>query len=99
MILIPIRMIPYRALVDQQIIVHEHQDNVREILFKTRRMIKATSGPGRQLVLTFIDVVDLYEQTMATHHDYGLIREQYGKTGCWPSFINLYNTWLTNWTI
>lgn len=71
----------YRKLVAQQAIVSEKQDAVREILFKTRVIVKETTWTGRLLVLTFGDVVDLYEQIVAMYYDYASIRERFGATG------------------
>ena len=70
----------YKKLVSQQVIVHEQQDSVRELLFKTRLMVKESTLSGRLLILVFVDIVDLFEQTMATHYDYQAIRNTFGKT-------------------
>lgn len=64
-----------------QTIVYEKLDNVREILFKTRELLKDSSTQGNKLFMTFIDVVDLYEQTMESHESYEKIRKDYGHTG------------------
>jgi uncharacterized membrane protein (TIGR01666 family) len=71
----------YRKLVLQQIHVSNHQDAVREILFKSRVLVRESTGASRILVLTFIDLVDMFEQIMATHYDYNQIRERFEKTG------------------
>jgi len=71
----------YRKLVSQQIKVSQHQDAVRDILFKSRVMVKESTKASRVLVLTFIDLVDVFEQIMATHYDYTHIREKFGATG------------------
>ncbi|WP_237488254.1 FUSC family protein [Hufsiella ginkgonis] len=71
----------YKKLISQQITVHEHQDSTRELLFKSRLLMKESTNTGRQLVLVFVDVVDLFEQSMATHYDYQAIHKQYGRTG------------------
>ncbi|MFB9844569.1 FUSC family membrane protein [Mucilaginibacter ginsenosidivorans] len=71
----------YRKLVSQQIEVSQHQDAVRELLFKSRLMVKESTNASRILVLTFVDLVDLYEQILATHYDYGEVREKFGDTG------------------
>lgn len=71
----------YRKLVSQQIKVSQHQDAVREILFKSRIMVKESTSAGRILVLTFVDLVDMFEQIMATHYDYAQIREKFKATG------------------
>lgn len=71
----------YRRLVLQQISVSNHQDAVREMLFKSRLMVKESTGASRILVLTFIDLVDMFEQIMATHYDYQHIRDKFQHTG------------------
>lgn len=70
----------YKALIDQQVIVHQQQDLVREILFKSRLMMKDSTTTGRMLILIFVDIVDLFEQTTATLYDYQAIKNTFGKT-------------------
>lgn len=79
----------YNKLVDQQVIVHRHQDAVRELLFKSRMIVKESTITGRLLILVFVDIVDLFEQTMATHFDYRAIRERYGDTAALNGFKEL----------
>ncbi|MCY7357236.1 MAG: FUSC family protein [Rudanella sp.] len=71
----------YRRLVAQHVKVSEKQDVVRELLFKSRRMVEETTAEGRALVLTFSDVVDLYEQISAMYYDYHALRQRFGDTG------------------
>ncbi len=76
----------YKKLVDHQVLVHQHQDTVRELLFKSRLMVKESTGAGRLLILVFVDIIDLFEQAMATHYDYQAIRNTYGKTSALDGF-------------
>jgi uncharacterized membrane protein (TIGR01666 family) len=71
----------YRKLVMQQTQVNQHQDLVREMLFKSRLLVRESTSASRILVLTFVDLVDLYENIMATHYDYAFIREKFKNTG------------------
>jgi len=71
----------YRKLVSQQIQVSQHQDVVREILFKSRVAVKESTYASRLLVITFVDLVDLYDQIIATHYDYKEIHDRFGATG------------------
>jgi len=71
----------YHKLVANQIQVSQHQDMVREILFKSRVTVKESTYASRILVMTFVDLVDLFDQIMATHYDYHDIREKFGHTG------------------
>ncbi len=79
----------FKSLVDQQVIVNEHLDEVREILFKTRKLIHDSTKAGRILILIFVDMVDLFEQTMATNYDYDEIRKQYKDYDILPEFAKL----------
>lgn len=76
----------YRTLIEQQIIVSEHQDNVRDHLFRSKRIIRDTTKTGRLLILIFTDIIDLFEQSMATHYDYDSVYDQFGKTGMLEHF-------------
>lgn len=71
----------YDKLLKQQISVNEKQDAVREILFKNRSLVKESTLTGRLLVLTFVDVVDMFEHIMATWYDYASLRERFSSTG------------------
>ncbi len=51
------------------------------MLFKSRVNVKESTNASRILVLTFVDLVDMFEQIMATHYDYGYIREKFKDTG------------------
>ncbi len=67
----------YKRLLDQQAIVSEKQNEVRELLFKSRTFLKESTHEGRLLLVTFVSTVDLFEQIMATWYDYGELREKY----------------------
>lgn len=71
----------YRKLVLQQVRVSQSQDLVREMLFKSRLLVRESTSPSRILVLTFVDLVDMYENIMATHYDYSYIQEKFKDTG------------------
>lgn len=71
----------YIKLIESQIAVNSHQENVRNILFRSKRSIKDTTKEGRFLSLIFNDVIDLFEQSMTTHYDYDKVRLNYGPSG------------------
>jgi len=79
----------YKKLVSQQIKVSQHQDNVRELLFKTRLIVRESTHASRILVLTFVDLVDMFEQIMATHYDYQEIRDRFEGTDVLPRIGHL----------
>jgi uncharacterized membrane protein (TIGR01666 family) len=79
----------YLKLVSQQIHVSQHQDAVRELLFKSRVMARESTNASRILVLTFVDLVDMFEHIMATHYDYEQIRQKFQDTGILTDIGNL----------
>ncbi len=79
----------YRKVISQQIKVSEHQDLVRELLFKSRVMVRESTNASRILVLTFVDLVDMFDHIMATHYDYQSIREKFEHTGVLPDISNI----------
>ncbi|MES2882068.1 MAG: FUSC family membrane protein [Bacteroidota bacterium] len=68
----------YKKLVAQQIVVNEKQDTVREIFFKTRRIVEEKTEDGRRLVFTFVQTVDLFEHITAAYYNYELLRKKLG---------------------
>ncbi len=71
----------YKNLVSQQIAVSQHQDAVRELLFKTRAIVKESTHASRILLLTFVDLVDLFDQITYTHYNYDSLRKNYSPSG------------------
>ncbi len=68
-------------MVAQQVVVNEKQDAARELLFKNRELVKEPTRMGRLLVLTFANLIDLYEQIVATWYDYPSLRQRFSSTG------------------
>ena len=79
----------YKRLIDQQVIVNEKQDEVRELLFKNKKLVKNTSKEGHIIFITFTSVVDLYEQITATWYDYNMLREKFSSTNILPEISNI----------
>lgn len=70
----------FSKLIDQQIIINTHLDSLREILFKSKLIVKDSTSIGRILILIFSDILDLFEKTMATQYNYDEIRSRFGET-------------------
>lgn len=79
----------YNELIDQQVKVHIHQENVRELLFRSKRSIKDTTVKGRYLTLIFYDIVDLFEQSMSFQYDYQEIHHTFGPYKVLKEYKNL----------
>lgn len=76
----------YIKLIAEHILVHKQLEATREILFKTRLIVKESTLTSRLLVMVFVDLIDLFEQTMATHYDYKKIRKNFGNTAALLNF-------------
>ena len=83
--------VEYRKLVAQQIIVNEKQDAVRELLYKNRELTKESTTQGKVLILTFSDLMDLYEQITATWYNYESLRERFAGTGILKDVSGIIN--------
>lgn len=67
----------YQKLVAQQSVVNEKQDAVRELFFKTARIVNETTPAGKKLVATFVHTVDLFEDITATYYNYSTLRNRF----------------------
>ncbi|MEP7108761.1 MAG: FUSC family membrane protein [Ferruginibacter sp.] len=74
----------YQRMLTQQVIVSERQDEVRELLFKSKEIVRDTTRTTQVMLITFTEVVDLYEQITATWYDYSSIRARFSSTGILP---------------
>ncbi|MBB2952410.1 MULTISPECIES: FUSC family protein [Sphingobacterium] len=79
----------YLKLIEKQVEVNDHQENVRNLLFQSKRSIKDTTKTGRYLTFVFNDIIDLFEQSMATHYDYNTVSEKFGHTGILNEFKHI----------
>ena len=70
----------YQLLLEQQIDLHQNQDLIRELLFKSRNLVKESTNTSRILVMIFLDIVDLFERVMTSHQDYKTLHELFGDT-------------------
>lgn len=76
-----------RQLLDEQIIIHEKQDLVRDLVFNNKKLVKDTTVIGRSLVFIFSDLNDIFESINATHYEYDRLHERFGKD---ESFRQIY---------
>ncbi|MBI3882722.1 MAG: FUSC family protein, partial [Sphingobacteriales bacterium] len=67
----------YQHLFEQQILVQEKQNLVREILFKTRGIVRDSTNTGRVLMMIFQDSIDLFERTMTSYQDYEALHHSF----------------------
>ena len=76
----------YDDLLDAQSKVHEKQDLVRELLFRSRDIIKESTDTGRVMVMIFLDIVDLFERVITSHQDYKTLHQFFDDTDILEKF-------------
>ena len=79
----------YAELLQLQALVHEKQDAVRDVLFRTREIVRESTPEGRFLLLVFVDMVDLFEQIMSTYYNYEQLHEQFDQSGILSHYENV----------
>jgi len=60
----------YRQLMEQQVQVQHKQDLLRELLYKSRTIVKDSTVTSRTLMMLFIDTVDLFEKAATAFYPY-----------------------------
>jgi len=85
----------YEKMVAQQIVVSEKQDAVRELFFKTARIVTETTPMGKRLVATFVHTVDLFEDITATYYNYSTLRNRFAQRGILKHVATLINSLAT----
>ncbi|HLZ86930.1 MAG TPA: FUSC family membrane protein, partial [Puia sp.] len=71
----------YRQLVESQVSIHAKQDLVRELLFKSRNIVKESTHVGRVLMMIFLDIIDLFERIMTSQQDYRMLHRFFDDSG------------------
>ncbi|HEY1113980.1 MAG TPA: FUSC family membrane protein [Chitinophagaceae bacterium] len=82
----------YQKMVNQQVVVNEQLEVVRELFFKTRQILKQETLLAKKLVVTFDETVDLFEDITATYYDYKTLRERFKDIGVLDTFAVIIRT-------
>ncbi len=74
----------YTALNSQlmlyQINIRQMQEDLRELLFKTRNIVEESTAKGRVLMSVFLDSIDLMERIMTSQYDYNELHQKFRGT-------------------
>ena len=71
----------YRQLLDSQVTIQEKQELLRELIFKSRKIVQESTHTGRILMMIFLDIVDLFERIMTSQQDYRLLHRFFDDSG------------------
>jgi len=76
----------YRQVMDEQVSVQQKQLLLRDLLFKSRHIVKESTTTGRTLLMIFTDTVDLFEKTTTSFYAYESLHKQFDETGMLDRF-------------
>ena len=71
----------YSEVIAEQIKIKNLQEETRETVFKTRKIVNESTTTSRLLMLMFLNSIDLHEKLMTSDSDYKKIQESFGDTG------------------
>ncbi|MEC5158776.1 FUSC family protein [Chryseobacterium sp. MP_3.2] len=86
-------------VIAQQIKIKNLQEETRETVLKTRKIVNESTTTSRLLMLMFLNSIDLHEKLMTSENDYRKVQKSFGETGLLISvgnFLNLLAGELTN---
>ena len=70
----------FLRLLQQQVIVQNKQNDLSELLFKTRSIVRESTNVGRVLVMIHIEIADIFERIMMSHQEYAQLHLYFDKT-------------------
>lgn len=79
----------YSALLSMQADIHEKQNLIREMILKSRDIVKESTNTGRVILLMFLDSIDLFEQVMSSQPDFRLLHAHFDRSGILERFHQL----------
>lgn len=71
----------YAQIISQQISIKNLQEETRETVFKTRKIVNESTTTSRLLMLMFLNSIDLHEKLMTSESDYRKVQENFGASG------------------
>ncbi|RYY56009.1 MAG: hypothetical protein EOO09_08245 [Chitinophagaceae bacterium] len=76
----------YLQMMEQQSQVQQKQLLVRELLFKSRNIVKESQQTGRTLLMIFTESIDLFERTTTSFHSYTVLHKNFDDSGILEKF-------------
>lgn len=70
-----------KEVISQQIIIKNLQEETREVVFKTRKIVNESTTTSRLLMLMFLNSIDFYEKLLTTDHDYTTLQRFFNNMG------------------
>lgn len=81
----------HAQVITQQINIKNLQEDTRQTVFKTRKIVNESTTTSRLLMLMFLNSIDLHEKLMTSENDYRKVQESFGDTGILTTIGNYLN--------
>ncbi len=65
----------FNLVMQKQVEVLKAQNQLRELIFTTRLFVTDPSPKSRSIMMVFLESLDLFEESMHTYQDYGLLHQ------------------------
>ncbi len=75
----------YSQVISQQIAIKNLQEETRETVFKTRKIVNESTTTSRLLMLMFLNSIDLHEKLMTAETDYRTVHRKFGNESLLPA--------------
>lgn len=80
---------PFNLVMQEQVAVLKSQNQLRELIFKTRQFVGDASPKSRSIMMVFLESILLFEETMHTYQDYKLLHQHTRHTDLLDKFYSL----------
>ena len=85
----------YSQIFGLEVRIKEHQEATREVVFKTRQIVRESTSTSRLLMQLFLNSFDLHEMLILSTNDYKKLQQSFGDKEILEK-INLYLNKLSN---
>ena len=82
----------YKQLMEQQQQIQEKQVLLREMLLKSRNIVKESTVQSRTLLIIFVESIDLFEKASATFYNYEAMHQRFDDSGILEEFQRVIYT-------
>jgi len=89
----------FEEMMSSEIKLKHSQEDLREILFTTRRYLQESTTTSRIITLMFLESIDLFEQILTSQQDYKELHKKFSEKGvlsCFHRYIEILSSELIN---
>jgi len=79
----------YQQLMQFQVKIHNHFDQLRQMLYSTRKFLSESTVRGRVTMMMFLETADLMERIMTSQQDYELLHKEFDDAGILKKYGDL----------